>query len=74
MGSINFMGKLGSASGIEPQLKELLSDPVLHSVMSSDKVSMEALRHLISEAEVKLRPHTDLTTPPCGQSFGRKRP
>ena len=41
-------------AGIEPDLHELLSDPVLHAVMNRDGVSPEALKAAVRAAQVRL--------------------
>ncbi|HEV2675695.1 MAG TPA: hypothetical protein VGV37_14215 [Aliidongia sp.] len=41
-------------AGIEPDLHELLSDPVLHAVMDRDGVSAEMLRAVVRIAQVRL--------------------
>jgi hypothetical protein len=41
-------------AGIEPDLHELLADPVLHAVMNRDGLSEETIRAVIRNAQVRL--------------------
>ena len=44
----------GSMDGFHPELAELLSDPITHRVMESDKVDMVALKALLAAARRRL--------------------
>ncbi|GGF49982.1 hypothetical protein GCM10011611_65480 [Aliidongia dinghuensis] len=41
-------------AGIEPDLQEILTDPVLHAVMKRDGVTTEALRAAVRTAQIRL--------------------
>jgi len=44
-----------SSAGTEPDLAEILADPIVHLVMRRDRVTDEALRHVIAVAQAVLR-------------------
>jgi len=41
-------------AGIEPDLHELLSDPVLHAVMARDGLTEETIRAVVRAAQIRL--------------------
>lgn len=41
-------------AGIEPDLQELLADPVLHAVMHRDGISEETIRAVVRAAQIRL--------------------
>jgi hypothetical protein len=41
-------------AGIEPDLQELLADPVLHAVMNRDGLSEDTIRAVVRNAQVRL--------------------
>ena len=47
-----------SAGGEEPTLKEMLSDPMIHQVARSDKISHQELQDNVEEMRKRLRQKT----------------
>ena len=58
----------GAMDGFHPELAELLSDPITHRVMASDKVSMPTLLALLRTARRQLRE----TSEPAGRADARE--
>ncbi|HUN51307.1 MAG TPA: hypothetical protein VMU42_09325 [Candidatus Sulfotelmatobacter sp.] len=46
---------LWGKAGVEPDLREVLADPLVHLVMRRDRVSMAALCNVVAVAQARLR-------------------
>jgi hypothetical protein len=59
MNSIDFLHKARAHFRAEPRLGNLMSDPIMHSMMACDGVRLDTLTRLISETQRKLRVNCD---------------
>jgi hypothetical protein len=50
-------GRNGFAGNQEPDLDELLSDPIMHRLLASDGIGAEHLRALIADVKSRLMVH-----------------
>jgi hypothetical protein len=51
MSSIDFLHKAGGRSSAEPRLGDIMSDPIMLSMMACDGVRMDALVRLIAATQ-----------------------
>lgn len=48
-----------STAGVEPPLRELMNDPILHAVLQRDRISLETVWQTVRHAREVLNPEGD---------------